>query len=34
METNRESFLRKNGLPKDTSLSLEEISKLSKIPVK
>jgi len=30
--TNREQFLKKHNLPKDTSLSLMEISKLSKMP--
>jgi len=34
MPTHRESFLKKHGLPKDTSLSLQEISKITKIPVK
>jgi len=33
MLTNRERFLKQQGLPKDTSLSLEEISKLSGMPV-
>jgi hypothetical protein len=33
MPTNREVFLKCFGLPKDTSLSLEEIAYLSKIPV-
>jgi hypothetical protein len=32
MSTNRERFLKLHGLPKDTSLSLTEISKLSDIP--
>lgn len=30
--TNREAFLRKHGLPKDTSLSLHKISTLSGMP--
>jgi hypothetical protein len=34
METHRQRFLRKHGLPSDTSLSLNEISKLSGVPVK
>lgn len=33
MSTNREAFLKIFELPKDTSLSLEEIAKLSKVPV-
>jgi hypothetical protein len=33
METNRIKFLKKNKLPTDTSLSLLEISQLSKIPL-
>ena len=33
MATNREKFLKKHGLAKDTSLSLMEISKLSKMPL-
>ena len=33
MPTNRERFLKQHGLPKDTSLSLEEISKLSGMPI-
>ena len=32
MPTNRERFLNKHKLPKDTSLSLNEISKLSGMP--
>lgn len=31
--TNREDFLKKHNLPKDTHLSLQEISKLSKMPL-
>ena len=31
--TNREAFLKKHNLPKDTQLSLHEISKLSKMPL-
>jgi len=31
--TNREEFLKKHKLPKDTQLSLQEISKLSKMPM-
>ena len=31
--TNKEEFLKKHRLPKDTSLSLQEISKLSKMPL-
>ena len=31
--TNREDFLKKHKLPKDTNLSLQEISKLSKMPM-
>jgi len=31
--TNREKFLRKHGLPKDTSLSLQEIASYSRMPV-
>ena len=31
--TNREAFLRKHGLPADTSLSLEEIASYAKMPV-
>jgi hypothetical protein len=34
VQTHREQFLKKNNLPKDTSLSLSEISKLSNIPLK
>lgn len=34
MATNREAFLEVFDLPKNTSLSLAEIAKLSKIPVK
>lgn len=30
--TNREDFLKKHNLPKDTNLSLQEISKLSGMP--
>jgi hypothetical protein len=33
MPTNREAFLRKHGLSKDTSLSLPEIASLSGMPV-
>lgn len=32
MATNREKFLKKHKLPKDTSLSLKEISELSGMP--
>ena len=32
--TNREDFLKKNDLPLTTSLSLPEIAKLSKMPLK
>ena len=32
MSTNRERFLKKHGLPRDTSLDLKEISKLSGMP--
>ena len=32
MTTNREKFLKKHGLPKDTSLSLMEVSKISGMP--
>lgn len=32
MPTNREKFLKRHNLPKDTSLSLQEISKLSGMP--
>jgi len=31
--TNKEEFMKKHKLSKDTSLSLQEISKLSKMPV-
>jgi hypothetical protein len=31
--TNREKFLKKFNLPKDTSLSLEEIAEYSKMPL-
>jgi len=31
--TNRTAFLRKHGLPADTSLSLEEIASYAKMPV-
>lgn len=31
--TNKEQFLKKHGLPKDTHLTLQEISKLSKMPL-
>jgi hypothetical protein len=34
MQTNRERFLKKHGLPLSTSLSKEEISKLSGVPIK
>ena len=33
MATNREKFLKKHNLPMDTSLSLNEISKLAKMPM-
>jgi hypothetical protein len=33
METNRIKFLKKHNLPTDTSLSLLEISQLSKVPL-
>jgi hypothetical protein len=33
MATHRERFLKKHNLPLDTSLSLEEISKLSGVPI-
>lgn len=33
MPTNREKFLEKHNLPKDTHLSLNEISKLAKMPM-
>ena len=33
MSTHRENFLRKHGLPLSTSLSIKQISDLSKIPV-
>lgn len=33
METHKERFLKKHKLPSNTSLSLEEISKLSGVPV-
>jgi len=33
VETHRESFLKKHKLPLNTSLSLEEISKLSGVPL-
>ena len=33
MPTHRENFLRKHGLPRDTSLSMSEISRLSKVPM-
>jgi hypothetical protein len=33
MTTNREAFLRKHGLSKDTSLSLHEIASYSGMPV-
>ena len=32
MTTNREKFLRKHGLPLDTQLSLQEVSKISGMP--
>lgn len=32
MPTNREKFLKRHNLPKDTSLSLKEIAKLSGMP--
>ena len=31
--TNRQQFLKKNKLPLDSSLSLEEIAKVAKVPV-
>ena len=31
--TNKEEFMKKHKLPKDTHLSLQEISKLSKMPM-
>lgn len=34
MPTHRQSFLKKNNLPKDSSLSLMEISKISGVPLK
>lgn len=34
MKTNRERFLEKHNLPADTSLSLDDIAKLSGFPVK
>jgi hypothetical protein len=34
MSTNREQFLKKQGLPLDTSLSIPEISNLSGVPVR
>lgn len=33
MKTNREQFFDLFGLPKDTSLSLEEIATISKVPI-
>jgi hypothetical protein len=33
MPTNKEAFLKMFDLPKDTSLSLEEIAELSNIPI-
>ena len=33
MATNREKFLKKHSLPMDTSLSLNEISKLARVPM-
>lgn len=33
MKTNRTAFLRKHGLPADTSLSLQEIASYSGMPV-
>ena len=32
MKTNREAFLKRHGLPADTSLSLQEIAALSGMP--
>ena len=32
--TNREEYLKRHKLPKDTSLSKREISRISKIPIK
>jgi hypothetical protein len=34
MPTNREQFLKKNNIPLSESLSLEDISKVGKIPIK
>lgn len=33
MPTNREAFLRKHNLPRDTSLSLKEVAQLSGMPM-
>ena len=33
MSTHRERFLRSHGLPENTSLSIKEISSISKVPV-
>jgi hypothetical protein len=33
MPTHKQNFLKKHNLPPDTSLSLAEVSKLTKIPV-
>ena len=32
--TNREEYLKRHNLPKDTSLSKREIARISKIPIK
>ena len=32
--TNREEYLKRHSLPKDTSLSKREIARISKIPIK
>ena len=32
--TNKEDYLKRHNLPKDTSLSKREIAKISKIPIK
>lgn len=33
MSTNREEYLKRHKLPKDTSLSKKDISRISKIPI-
>lgn len=33
MKTNREMFLEKHGLDKDTQLSLDDIARLSRMPI-